>query len=405
MPEKNRKSHPEIDQKANATVAVIIVAAGTGKRAGGDLPKQYQNLAGKPVLARTIERFLEHFETNQIHVVIHDDYREEYEQACSQYDLPAPISGGKTRQESVQRGLQSLEALRPEHVLIHDAARPFVSNAIIGRVLTELQRGSLGVVPALPVIDTLKHVTDATIDHTVDRSSLYAVQTPQGFSYSTLLKAHRELGGQEHTDDASLLEALGHKVTICDGEETNFKITRPEDFQKAEQTIMSALSDIRVGSGFDVHRFEAGDSVTLCGIDIPFGQKLKGHSDADVAMHAITDAILGALCDGDIGTHFPPNEPQWKGEPSKTFLSFAAKRVLEHRGAIAHVGVTIICEAPKIGPHKDKMRQKISEIMDICGSKVSVQATTTEKLGFTGRGEGIAAQATATIRLPMDLST
>ncbi len=390
----------------NDNIGLIIVAAGSGKRAGGEIPKQYQNLAGIPVLKHTLNALLPYFPSKNIRVVINEDHREHYEAISSGLNLPEPVSGGATRQESVFNGLSAFETAAlnetnlPDYVLIHDAARPFVNKEIIAGITERLHKGAKGVIPAIQIVDTLKYAEDGIINHTVPRDNLYKVQTPQGFVFKELLEAHKNEVNFEHTDDAAVMEANNWQMMLSKGHENNFKITTSDDFKKAEHMIMNRLSDIRVGSGFDVHRFEAGDTVTLCGIDIPFSQKLMGHSDADVGMHALTDAILSAIAAGDIGTHFPPSDEKWKGAPSETFLRHASNLVTERGGMISHAGITLICEAPKIGPHKDAMRARIADILNIDIDRVSVQATTTEKLGFTGRGEGIAAQASATVRLP-----
>ncbi|NVJ68884.1 MAG: bifunctional 2-C-methyl-D-erythritol 4-phosphate cytidylyltransferase/2-C-methyl-D-erythritol 2,4-cyclodiphosphate synthase [Alphaproteobacteria bacterium] len=381
-------------------VSIIIVAAGRGSRAGEGLPKQYRTLCGKMVLRRTIESFLKIDPTFQILCVIHPDDVELYETATEGLDLAGYVFGGATRQESVRNGLAGIEHLKPAHVLVHDAARPFVTKQVVDGVLNRLKKGALGVVPALPVTDTLKHAHNGIIDRTVERTDLYAVQTPQGFPFVALLKAHESVIGQELTDDGAVIEASGGKVEISIGSTANFKLTTSDDFTKAENQIMMTLGDVRTGSGYDVHRFEDGESLWLCGIEIPFTKSLKGHSDADVGLHALTDAILAAIADGDIGTHFPPSDPRWRGASSDIFLSHARDRVLEKGGQINHITVCLICERPKIGPHMDAMRKRIAELLDLELDRVSVQATTTEQLGFTGREEGIAAQATATVRLP-----
>lgn len=381
-------------------VSIIIVAAGRGSRAGEGLPKQYRTLCGKMVLRRTIESFLKIDPTFQILCVIHPDDVELYEKATEGLDVAGYVFGGATRQESVRNGLAGIEHLKPAHVLVHDAARPFVTKQVVDGVLNRLKKGALGVVPALPVTDTLKHAHNGIIDRTVERTDLYAVQTPQGFPFVALLKAHESVIGQELTDDGAVIEASGGKVEISIGSTANFKLTTSDDFTKAENQIMMTFGDVRTGSGYDVHRFEDGESLWLCGIEIPFTKSLKGHSDADVGLHALTDAILAAIADGDIGTHFPPSDPRWRGASSDIFLSHARDRVLEKGGQINHITVCLICERPKIGPHMDAMRKRIAELLDLELDRVSVQATTTEQLGFTGREEGIAAQATATVRLP-----
>ncbi len=384
------------------TVA-LIVSAGRGIRAGGRLPKQYRPVAGRPVLSHTLQSFAEHPGIDAIRTVIHPDDRALYEEAAAGLDLLPPVHGGASRQESVRLGLESLTDIAPDRVLIHDAARPFVPPSAISRVVKALSTHA-GALPALAVTDTIKRADAGTVRETVDRSVLWRAQTPQGFQYAPILDAHRKAAGQEMTDDAAVAEAAGLTVVLVDGAEENFKITSADDFQRAEQMIAPSPSNaaaiFKTGMGFDVHRFETGDRVILCGLEIPHTAKLAGHSDADVGLHAVTDAILGALGDGDIGDHFPPSDPQWKGAPSDKFLAFAAERVRGRGGTITHVDVTLICERPKIGPHRDAMRSRLAEIMDLPVGDISVKATTTERLGFTGREEGIAAQAIATIRLP-----
>lgn len=383
-------------------VSIIIVAAGRGSRAGEGLPKQYRKLLGKAVLTRTIESFQKIAPECQILCVIHPDDRPLYDNAVRGLSILPPVTGGDTRQQSVRNGLKALETKAPDYVLVHDAARPFLSGDVYKGVIKALGAGHKAVVPAVPVTDTLKRVDNQTVGETVDRTALYSVQTPQGFHFKTLLDAHNIAQGDSFTDDGAVIEAAGGTVIISEGSEDNFKLTVAGDFRKAEQKIMTAMSDIRTGSGYDVHRFDSGDHLWLCGIQIPFTKSLKGHSDADVGLHALTDAILSAIADGDIGTHFPPSDDQWKGAPSDLFLIHARDRVRAMGGQIAHVTVCLICERPKIGPHKDNMRKRIASLLEIDISRVSVQATTTEKLGFTGREEGIAAQATVTVRLPFE---
>ncbi|UTW57444.1 bifunctional 2-C-methyl-D-erythritol 4-phosphate cytidylyltransferase/2-C-methyl-D-erythritol 2,4-cyclodiphosphate synthase [Kordiimonas sp. SCSIO 12603] len=402
MPENDRKSQSKICMTDTKKIAVIIVAAGRGTRAGTDGPKQYEKICGKAIIDHTLKSISSSIKEATIVPVIHKDDHQRYEQLTHKNCALPPVIGGETRQESVLNGLLALQDYDPDYVLIHDAARPFIVKETIEKLISGLNNSKRALLPAVPIVDTLKHVTEDIIEKTVDRTSLYAVQTPQAFRYGEILEAHKNAPHKNFTDDAAVFEHFGGKVTIVDGLETNFKITRPEDFLKATNLMMMQLADIRVGSGYDVHRFDKGDHVWLGGIKIPHTHKLKGHSDADVALHALTDAILAAISEGDIGTHFPPSDEQWRGAPSHIFLEKAQKLVAEKDGIIAHVGICIICEKPKIGPHKDTIRQKIADLLDIEISRVSVQATTTEKLGFTGREEGIACQATATIRLPLD---
>jgi 2-C-methyl-D-erythritol 4-phosphate cytidylyltransferase / 2-C-methyl-D-erythritol 2,4-cyclodiphosphate synthase len=377
----------------------LIVAAGRGERAGAGLPKQYRSVGGRSVLARSVGAFAGHAGIRAVRCVIQEADRDLYEVAVKGLDLLAPVSGGATRQDSVRLGLESLAHLAPETVLIHDAARPFVSSTIIEATLAVLADGE-GAIPALPVHDTLKRGGPAGIEATVDRAGLWRAQTPQGFRYATILAAHRAMAGRELTDDAAVAEAAGMAVGLVPGSEDNVKLTTQEDFARAELLLARGPDRVAVGSGFDVHAFGPGTAVTLCGLAIPHDQGLVGHSDADVGLHAVTDAILGALGEGDIGSHFPPSEARWKGADSALFLRHAALLARERGGRIEHVDVTLICERPKIGPHREAMRARLAELLDLALAGVSIKATTTEGLGFTGRREGIAAQAVATLRLP-----
>jgi len=382
--------------------ALLIVAAGRGTRLGSDTPKQYLKVGGVPVLRYAVLRFRAHPAIGTIRVVIDPDHRDLYEQAIAGIDLPPPVEGGAERCQSVLNGLRALLDEAPEKILIHDAARPFVDDAVIDRVIAALDHAP-GAIPALPVPDTLKKAAglETPITGTVDRSTLFRAQTPQGFHYHALLDAH-ETAEAYTTDDAALLEARGQKVRLVEGAESLFKITTEADLLRAEN-MMASHMEPRVGTGFDVHRLGPGETITLCGIEIIHDRTLIGHSDADVGLHAITDALLGAIADGDIGSHFPPSDPQWKGAASDQFLAHARDLVLNRGGRITHIDVTLICEQPKIGPHRPAMRQRIAEIMELPESRVSVKATTSEKLGFTGRGEGIAAQAAATVLLPAEI--
>jgi 2-C-methyl-D-erythritol 4-phosphate cytidylyltransferase/2-C-methyl-D-erythritol 2,4-cyclodiphosphate synthase len=325
-----------------------------------------------------------------------------FEDAAAGLKLLPPVFGGATRQASVRAGLETLVAHKPELVLVHDAARPFASRALIARAIAAARSGA--AVPVLPVVDTVKTVdTTGAITDTIDRRSLRVVQTPQAFGFELLLEAHRRAvaaGREDFTDDAALAEWAGHRVTTFEGEASNVKLTTPEDFSRAEAAEVAALADIRTGFGFDVHQFIEGDHVWLGGVRIAHERGVTGHSDADVVLHALVDAILGALCEGDIGVHFPPSDPQWRGASSDRFLAFAVERVQARGGRIAHLDATIVCEAPRIGPHRDAMRARIAEIAGIPESRVAIKATTSEQLGFIGRREGIAAFANATIRLP-----
>lgn len=401
MPDIKIKSESNDQKIGNVSVAVIIVAAGRGHRASKDLPKQYEMILDKTVLNHSINSFISCNTIDNILCVIHPDDQALYEKAIAPHDIAAPVNGGATRQDSVYRGLKALESSAPDIVLIHDAARPFIDESVINTLINTIADGEAAALPALPIVDSLKKANGDYVIGTADRDGIYSAQTPQAFNYSDILKAHEAALGQELTDDVAVAAAAGIKTKIIAGSEAAFKITHSEDFKKAEHYLMMKMNDIRVGKGYDVHKFETGDHVWLCGVKVPHNMALKGHSDADVAMHALTDALYGAMATGDIGRHFPPSDPQWKGASSDIFLKHAADMVSERGGMIANVDLTIICETPKIGPHSDAMRARLADIMDMDVSRVSVKATTTEKLGFTGRGEGIAAEAIATVRLPL----
>jgi 2-C-methyl-D-erythritol 4-phosphate cytidylyltransferase/2-C-methyl-D-erythritol 2,4-cyclodiphosphate synthase len=351
----------------------------------------------------SIARFAEHPAIDAVQPVIHPDDSEQFRQAVSGYDLRAPVAGGATRQASVLAGLQALEAARPDIVLVHDAARPFCSAGLVERAIAAAaEKGA--AVPALAVRDTVKQIDQAgTIALTLDRSRLVTVQTPQAFRFALLLAAHRRAaaaGRSDFTDDAALVEWADIPVTVFEGEAHNVKLTTPDDFARAEAEALVATADVRVGSGYDVHAFGDGDHVMLGGVRIAHTRGVIGHSDADVALHALTDAVLGALADGDIGSHFPPSDPQWRGASSDRFLAFACERARTRGGVIAHLDVTVVCEAPRVGPHRDAIRARIAEIAGVRTDRVAIKATTSEQLGFTGRREGIVAMATATVRLP-----
>jgi 2-C-methyl-D-erythritol 4-phosphate cytidylyltransferase/2-C-methyl-D-erythritol 2,4-cyclodiphosphate synthase len=384
-------------------VAAVVVAAGRGERAGGDRPKQFRRIGNDIMLRRALLMLVEAPEVGLVQPVIRPEDRKRYEAAASHINLLAPVFGGATRQASVRAGLEALAAKEPDIVLVHDAARPFATRALIARAI-DAARKTGAAVPALPVTDTVKSVDhQGFIEATLDRKMLRTVQTPQGFAFAALLEAHRKaaaLGRDDFTDDAALAEWAGMKVSVFDGEPDNIKITSADDFARAQAMQFASLSDVRTGLGLDVHAFGPGDHVMLGGLAIAHDRMLTGHSDADVVLHALTDAILGALAEGDIGAHFPPGDAQWRGASSDRFLKFAVERVAARGGRIAHLDVTVVCEAPKIGPHRDAMRANIAQLAGIALERVAVKATTSERLGFTGRGEGIAAYATATVRLP-----
>ncbi len=372
------------------SVTAVIVAAGRGVRAGGDLPKQWQHVAGKPVIAWTLERFLSHPQVTGIVLVTHPDDAAR----VSALNLPGTVittDGGETRAASVQNGLR---AAQDGIVLIHDVARPCVSDQIITDVIAATQNAGAAA-PALQVTDALWQ-GDTYVTGTQDRAGLLRAQTPQGFVLAKILKAHQQFQGVA-ADDVEVACAAGLDVKIVSGDESNLKITTPNDFARAAKRLETSIMDVRTGNGFDVHRFGEGAHVMLCGVSIPHDRGLQGHSDADVGLHTITDAIYGALAEGDIGQHFPPSDPQWKGAESHIFLTHAVELAATRGFAITHVDCTLICEFPKIGPHTSTMRAKLQELLNIDVDRISVKATTSERLGFTGRGEGIACMATATL--------
>jgi len=375
--------------------AAIIVAAGRGLRAGAGAPKQYRSLGGRSVLSRAMAPFCNHEGIVAVH------------QATEGLAYRAPVDGGATRQASVRAGLEALAAgpERPDVVLIHDAARAFVTPAVISRAIDAAQ-ASGAAIPVVPVADTIKLVGESgAVEATPSRAHLRIAQTPQAFAFEAILDAHRRAaqdGRDDFTDDSALAEWAGLTVATFEGDVANMKLTTPEDFAREEARLGAALGDIRTGTGYDVHAFGDGDHLMLCGVRVPFNRGFLAHSDGDVGLHAIVDAILGALADGDIGSHFPPSDPKWKGAASDQFLVYAVDLVKQRGGRIAHLEVTMICEAPKIGPLRESMRNRIAEITGLPLSRIAVKATTSERLGFTGRQEGIAATASATIRLPWD---
>jgi 2-C-methyl-D-erythritol 4-phosphate cytidylyltransferase/2-C-methyl-D-erythritol 2,4-cyclodiphosphate synthase len=383
--------------------AAIIVAAGRGSRAGGGLPKQYRPIAGQPVLRASLEAFVRHREVDAVLPVIHGDDEALFASLAADLPVLPPVHGGATRQTSVRVGLERLAADKPGLVLIHDAARPFASAALIARAIAAGRRDGAAI-PSLRINDTVKEVdAQGRVVATRDRDLLRTVQTPQAFRFDVLLAAHRnaaQAGREDFSDDAALMEWAGHPVAIFEGETGNMKITSEDDLARAEAMRMAALGDVRIGSGVDVHAFAPGDHVTLGGVRIPHSHALSGHSDADVILHAIVDAILGALADGDIGVHFPPSDPQWRGASSDRFLAFAMERLRSRGGIVAHIDVNVLCEAPRIGPHRDAIRVAIAALAGIDASRVGIKATTSEKMGFIGRSEGMVAYATVTVRLP-----
>lgn len=375
----------------------LVVAAGRGQRLGSSTPKQYLPLAGEPLLRYSLAAFASHPSIAAVAAVIAPEDRALYDRAADGLTLLPPVMGGATRQESVRNGLEALSQRDPERILIHDAARPFIDHDTIGRVLDALDSAAAAIA-AVPVADTLKRGENGRVAGTVERNGLWRAQTPQGFHYRAILEAHRRFSQSEATDDAMLAEKAGMAVALVMGSEENFKVTTSDDLRRAER--FASAGEMRTGLGFDAHRFSPGDHLWLCGIKIPFDRTLSGHSDADVGLHAATDALLGAIGAGDIGVHFPPSDDKWRGAPSHKFLRFAADKIAEQGGSILNLDVTLICEQPRIGPHRDAMVSRIAEILGVPAARVSVKATTTEGMGFTGRGDGIAAQAVAAVRLP-----
>jgi len=375
--------------------SALIVAAGSGTRAGGDLPKQYAPVAGKAVLAHAIDALQAHPAVDEVRVVIGAGQERLYADAIAGRTLAAPVIGGETRRESVANGLATTDS---DLVLIHDAARPFLPPPVVDRLLAALQQAP-GAVPVLPVADTLAEAGDS-LGPVVPRERLARVQTPQAFHTQAIRAAHAAWDPtREATDDAQIARAAGLTVTTVEGSPALDKLTYPADFAAAEQRLSGAMVS-RTAMGFDVHGFTEGDHLWIGGVRISHSRALAGHSDADVGLHALTDALLGTIGDGDIGTHFPPSDPKWRGAASHLFLTHARNLVVAKGGRIDHVDLTIICEEPKVGPHRDAIRARVAELLGLAEAKISIKATTTERLGFTGRREGIAAQALATVRLP-----
>ena len=383
------------------TVA-LIVAAGRGQRLGGAVPKQYLTLAGEPLLRRSVRAFAGHPEVEAVRVVIHPADRAIYDQAVADLALLDPVAGGEARQDSVRNGLESFAAEPPHRVLIHDAARPLVGAATITRTLEALAEFT-GAIAAVPVRDTLKRASgdDRLIAETVTRAGLWRAQTPQAFRFADILDAHRAHAGLDLTDDAQVAERHGLRVVLVEDSEDNLKVTTAADLVRAERLLAGVRTDhVRIGTGFDVHRFAAdGDHVMLCGVKVPHARGLTGHSDADVGLHALVDAVLGALAAGDIGTHFPPGEERWKGADSAAFVEHGRRLAVAAGARIENVDITVICERPRIGPYRQAMRARVALLLGIDAGRVSIKATTTEGLGFAGRGEGIAAQAVASLRV------
>src|ERR1700752_3938429 len=383
--------------------AAILVAAGRGLRAGTGGPKQYRSIGGATGIFRSLQPFCTHPQISVVQPVLHPDDAATFNAACAGLRHGPPAAGGATRQASVHAGLEALTSEKPDIVLIHDAARPFVSEGLISRAIDAASRTGAAI-PAIAVADTIKLIdADGNVADTPERARLRIAQTPQAFRYDVILDAHRRAareGRSDFTDDAALVEWAGLTVATFEGDALNMKLTTPEDFVREEARLASLLGDIRTGTGYDVHAFGEGDHLMICGVRVPHTKGFLAHSDGDVGLHALVDAILGALADGDIGSHFPPSDAKWKGASSDQFLKYAIERVTARGGRVANLEVTMICERPKIGPLRDTMRAKIAEISGVNISRIAVKATTSEKLGFTGREEGIAPTASTPIRLP-----
>lgn len=376
---------------------VLIVAAGVGARAGLNVPKQFETVGGKPMIRHSVERLLSHTGIDQIWIVVAAGQEEQLTEALDPLSSYNIVIGGATRQQSVYNGLMAIrQAGGARNILVHDAARPFVPDLVINRLLVQLKSASAAI-PVLPCVDTMVQLSNGQHDRTVDRNKLWRVQTPQAFDFLKLVAAHENFAaGDDASDDAQIFKAAGHAVAVVDGDEALKKYTLPDDFAEKGTEHMH---QIRTGMGYDVHRLAVGEQLWLGGVKIDHEKGLSGHSDADVLLHALTDALLGTIAAGDIGDHFPPSDPQWRGAASSCFVEHAAALIMENGGVIQNVDMTIICEAPKIKPHRDAIREKIADMLNLGQDRVSVKATTTEGLGFTGRKEGIAAQAIATIIL------
>jgi 2-C-methyl-D-erythritol 4-phosphate cytidylyltransferase / 2-C-methyl-D-erythritol 2,4-cyclodiphosphate synthase len=390
------------------SVVAVIVAGGSGLRAGGGLPKQYQLVGGKPVIRWTLEAFLAHPMISRVQTVIGIGHEALFAEATQGLTaLLAPVAGGGSRQDSCRAGIEACAEYGPSKILIHDAARPFLSPDLISNVINELDHAP-AVIPGLPVADTMKYAPSGMIERTVDRASLWFVQTPQGFRYDEILAAHRQAlvdGKTSFTDDAAVAEYAGMKVQIVAGEQKNRKLTTSHDILEADRehslSRFEHLPDVRIGQGIDFHVFEKGTHVILCGVKIPHTHKLRGHSDADVALHAVTDAILGSIGEADIGQHFPPTDKQWKGAPSSIFVAKALELLKARGGMLAHIDITILAEAPRVGPHLSEMKACLSAMLGLSEDRIGIKATTTEKMGAIGRREGMSASAVATVRLPL----
>lgn len=381
-----------------STCTALIVAAGAGVRFGGPVPKQYQEVGGMSILRRSVLAFLNHPLIDNVQVVISPSHRELYDRATEGLALLPPVHGGETRQDSVRLGLEAIaKNNKPDLVMIHDAARPLIDAATITAVRKALETNPAATA-AKPLVDTLKRSDGNLITGTIDRANLWQAHTPQSFHFDVILKAHQAAIGEKLTDDNAVAEKAGIPIILVPSNADNMKITNPDDLGRAARLLGQNFGDIRTGLGFDVHRLIPGDTIHLGGVAIPHDRTLEGHSDADVILHAVVDALLGTMSAGDIGTHFPPSDPQWKGADSALFVRHAVRMINERGGMIGHVDVTVMCEKPKLGPHREKIRARMAELLEVNQERVSLKATTTERLGFTGREEGIAAHAIATVR-------
>ena len=388
------------------TVAAVIVAGGSGLRAGGETPKQYQLIGGKPVIWWTLRAFLDHPEVSYVQVVVGEGHELEFARSTEGLTFPTHVIGGATRQDSCRLGVEACSQAKPDKILIHDAARPFISAELISEVISHLDHTD-AVIPGLRIAETLKLAPEGTIRKTIDRSNMWLAQTPQGFSFPKILEAHRKAAREQTaglTDDASVAEHGGIVVQMILGNTENVKLTTAKDIDQANHRLnmqnQSAAFESRIGQGIDFHVFAPGKSVWLCGIEVPHTHKLKAHSDGDVALHALTDAILGAIGEGDIGTHFPPSDKQWKDAASSIFIEKALSLLAQCGGKLVNVDITILAEAPKVSPHLAAMKQSLSVLLNIEPGRIAIKATTTEKMGALGRKEGMAAMAIASVKMP-----
>ncbi|MBC6439387.1 MAG: 2-C-methyl-D-erythritol 4-phosphate cytidylyltransferase [Rhodospirillales bacterium] len=379
-------------------IAAVIVAAGRGERAGGGTPKQYRKIAGAPLLTWTLRRLAAIDGVGPIQIVIDPDHRALYERATRSFDLLPACPGGTTRQGSVLRGLEALAAHDPGWVMVHDAARPFVTSALVERLRDALATGADGVIPVLPVTDTLKRCPDGIIAATLDRSEFGLAQTPQAFGFAALLEAHHKVQGNELTDDAAVAEAAGMAVHTVPGDTGNVKVTMADDLDAA--TARLEHIETRTGTGFDVHAFAEGDNVMLCGIRIPHDQTLSGDTDADVGLHVLVDAMLGAMGEGDLGVHFPVGSAEWKGRPSSDMVAVAVGLMQQRHARLVHADITLIAQKPRLAKHQTAMKARVAELLGVAPSRVNIKVTSTDGLGFAGRSEGIAGQAAVTIAMP-----